>query len=93
MINYANGITTREYSSGNKKLYATFHPEVIVERADYEKTGRYLVVLLHPQKGLQSFFLNKNDETGEYTLWEDDPAIVEDDLLKWCNQQIASLKN
>lgn len=56
MINYADNIFTRTYTHDNKKLYATFHPEVIVEREDYEPTGRYLVVLLHANKGLQSFF-------------------------------------
>ncbi len=92
MIKYAEGIFTREYTRGNKKLYATFHPEVIIERNEYALTGRYLVVLLDAEKGLQSFFLNKNNSTGKWELNENDPAIVDENLLDWCNKQIASGK-
>lgn|GEM_PF-2480275 len=92
MINFADNIFTRTYTHDNKKLYATFHPEVIVEREDYEPTGRYLVVLLHPNKGLQSFFLNKNDETNMYQLDDNDEVIVEDELIEWCNHQIETQK-
>jgi len=90
MIKYAEGIFTREYTHGSKKFYATFHPEVIVERNEYALTGRYLVVLLDAEKGLQQFFLNKNSGTGKWELNENDPAIVDENLLNWCNTQIAS---
>ncbi|WP_153796224.1 hypothetical protein [Foetidibacter luteolus] len=89
MITYAERIFTREYEHDDKKLYATFHPEVIVERDEYAATGRYLVVLLHPDKGLQPFFLNKDDNSGQWQINENDPAIVEDSLLSWCNKQIS----
>src|ERR1051325_5260563 len=92
MINYADNIFTRTYTHENKKLYATFHPEVIVEREDYEPTGRYLVVLLHANKGLQAFFLNKNDETDMYQLDDNDEVIIEDELIEWCNHQIETQK-
>jgi hypothetical protein len=88
--NYADKVFTRQYTHENKKLYATFHPEVIVERDDYATTGRYLVVLLHPSKGLQPFFLNMNDETGAWEIDENDPSIVEDELLEWCGNQIVA---
>lgn len=90
MINYADSIFTRTYIHNHKKFYATFHPEVIVDRENYESTGRYLVVLLHPDKGLQSFFMNQNDQTHDWQLSEHTEAIVEDDLVEWCSHQIAS---
>lgn len=88
MINYAASIFTRTYKHSNKELYATFHPEVIVERDGYESTGRYLVVLLHPEKGLQSFFLNKDNKTGKWAPKEDEPDVVEQEFIDWCNKQI-----
>jgi len=90
MINYAEKIFTRQYTHENKKLYATFHPEVIVEHDDYATTGRYLVVLLHPSKGLQPFFLNRNNETGNWDMDDNDPSLVEDELLEWCGNQITA---
>jgi len=90
MIKYAEGIFTSEYTRGDKKLYATFHPEVIIERKEYALTGRYLVVLLDAEKGLQSFFLNKNNSTGRWEMNENDPAIVDENLLDWSNKQITS---
>lgn len=93
MINYAEKIFTRQYTQDGKKLYATFHPEVIVERDEYATTGRYLVVLLHAEKGLQSFFVNKNNETGNWEPNDDDPAIVEEELLEWVNNQIESVQS
>jgi hypothetical protein len=93
MINYAENIFTRTYIHDNKKLYATFHPEVIIEREEYEPTGRYLVVLLHPNKGLQSFFMNKNDETNMWVIDDESGAIVEDELIEWCNYQIVSQRD
>ena len=93
MINYADKIFTRQYTQDNKKLYATFHPEVIVERDEYATTGRYLVVLLHPEKGLQAFYLNKNSETGTWQPDENDPAIVEDELLEWIGNQLTASRS
>jgi hypothetical protein len=90
MINYTQGIFTRTYTHGNKKLYATFHPEVIIERDEYEPTGRYLVVLLHADKGLQSFYLNEDDKTNMWILDDNSPAIIEDELIEWCSHQIAT---
>ena len=90
MINYAEKVFTRQYTHDDKKLYATFHPEVIVERDEYATTGRYLVVLLHPEKGLQSFFLNRDSETGTWKPDDNDPAIVEDELLEWIGNQLIS---
>ncbi len=90
MINYAEKIFTRQYTSDNKKLYASFHPEVIIERDDYATTGRYLVVFLHAEKGLQSFFLNRNDETGIFEIDENDPALLEEELMEWCSNQIMA---
>jgi len=92
MINYAEKVFTRQYTDNGKKLYATFHPEVIVERDDYATTGRYLVVLLHPEKGLQPFFINQNNDTGQWELDDNDPAIVEEELMEWVGNQ-ASAQN
>ena len=91
MINYAEGIFTREYTSGDKKLYATFHPEVIVERNEYASTGCYLVVLLDVDKGLQAFFLNRAKNDGKWMPNENDPAIVEDAVIEWCNEQLKNV--
>jgi hypothetical protein len=88
MINYAQGIFTRTYIQDNKKFYASFHPEVIVERETYELTGRWLVVLLHPTIGLQSFFLNRDNETKTWLPDDNSRAIIEDELIEWCNHQI-----
>ena len=90
MINYAQGIFTRTYIHENKKFYASFHPEVIVERENYEPTGRYLVVLLHPKLGLQSFFLNKVDDAKTWLQDDNSAAIIDDELIEWCNHQIIT---
>jgi len=90
MIDYTEGIFTRTFTQDNKKFYATFHPEVIVEREYYEPTGRYLVVMLDPAKGLQSFYLNKDDDANEWQLEETSSAVIEEDMLEWCNHQIET---
>jgi hypothetical protein len=90
MIDYTDGIFIRTFSQDNKKFYATFHPEIIVERANYEPTGRFLVVMLDPEKGLQSFYLNKNDETETWELEETSSAVIEEDMIEWCNHQIKT---
>ncbi len=90
MINYAEKIFIRQYMHEDKKLYAAFHPEVILNSPQYETTGRYLVVLLHPEKGLESFFLNENSNTHTWEMDENDPAIVEEELLEWCSNQISA---
>ncbi len=93
MINYAEKVFTRQYTHDNKKLYATFHPEVIIEREEYATTGRFLVVLLHPDKGLQSFFLNRDNETNNWQLDDNDPAIIEDELMEWIGNQLKSVQS
>jgi len=90
MINYAEKIFTRTYIHGDKKFYASFHPEVIVERENYESTGRYLVVLLHPELGLQSFFLNNVNDTQTWLPDDSSRAIIDDELVEWCNHQIIA---
>lgn len=91
MINYADGIFTREFIDGEKKWYATFHPEVIVETKEYEVTRRWLVVLLHPELGLQTFFLRHNSLMKRWEMDQSDNN-VEDDMLQWCGKQIDSGK-
>lgn len=93
MINYTNGIFTRTYSQDQKKLYASFFPEVIIERDDYATTGRFLVVLLHPTLGLETFYLKKTDEGDIWEVDENSGAIVEDELIEWCSHQIESYNN
>jgi len=73
-----------------KKFYASFHPEVIVNRENYESTGRYLVVLLHPEYGLQSFFLNKGNSAQAWLPDDNSGAIIDDELIEWCNHQIIA---
>jgi len=90
MINYAEGVFTRTYIHEDKKFYASFHPEVIVEREQYETTGRYLVVLLHPELGLQSFYLNKVSHSQTWLPDDNSEAIIEDELIEWCNHQILT---
>jgi hypothetical protein len=90
MINYVQGIFTRTYIHDNKKFYASFHPEVIVERENYETTGRYLVVLLHPELGLQSVFLNKAEDAQTWLPDDNSKAIIDDELIEWCNHQIIA---
>lgn len=89
MIKYAESVFTRTYQKDNKEFYATFHPEVIVERENFDVTGRYLVVFLHPQKGLQSFFFKKEDSTGKFALDDYDGVVLEDEYVDWCNAQIG----
>lgn len=93
MINYTNGLFTRTFSQDQKKLYASFFPEVIVEREEYATTGRFLVVLLHPQLGLQTFYLKQNDEDQTWQADENSGAIVEDELIEWCSHQIGTFNN
>ncbi len=90
MINYKEGVFIRSYTQGDAKYYASFHPEVILNHQRYDTTGRYLVVLLHPSKGLETFYLNKNDDSGQWEMNEDCGAIVEDELMEWCSNQIIS---
>jgi hypothetical protein len=93
MTNYKDEIFTRAYMHDDAKLYATFHPEVIMKNDHYDTTGRYLVVLLHPTKGLQTFYLNYDDETKTWKQNENSGEIVEEDLIEWCSNQIAAQKN
>lgn len=91
MINYAEGIFTREFIDGEKKWYATFHPEVMVETKAYAVTKRWLIVLLHPEFGLQTFFLRHNELMKRWeTDQNDNNQQVEDEMLQWCGQQIES---
>lgn len=92
MINYAEGIFTREFVEGDKKLYATFHPEVVLETDEYERTKRWLVVLLHPDLGLQTFFILKNDLMAKWEMDQNDTNPVEDEFIQWCGTQIESGK-
>lgn len=92
MINYKDEVFIRSYPHEDDKLYGAFHPEVVMNSGSdhYDTTGRYLVVLLHPSKGLQTFYLNKNDETNTWQMDENSGAIVEEDLIEWCSNQIVS---
>lgn len=92
-INYADKVFTRTYSHEGKKLYATFHPEVIIDREQYETTGRYLVVLLHPTLGLESFYLNYSNDTQQWAIDDNVPEIVEDELLEWLGNQVEGIKD
>lgn len=93
MINYSNSIFTRIYAQDQKKLYASFFPEVIIERKEYATTGRFLVVLLHAIYGLQTFYLKKNEEDNNWETDENSGAIVEADLQEWCGHQIDTYKD
>lgn len=91
-INYADKVFLRTYTHEGKKLYATFHPEVVMDKDEYDTTGRYLVVLLHPTIGLQSFYLNYYNDQQKWGIDENSPEIVEDELLEWCGNQIETQK-
>lgn len=90
MINYSTKVFKAVKSAGDKELYAFFHPEVDMSKEEYSATGRYLVVLLHPHKGLQSFYLNKEKDGENFVMDENSPAIVEDEWQEWCSQTIQS---
>ncbi|QEC69496.1 hypothetical protein FRZ67_20135 [Panacibacter ginsenosidivorans] len=92
MISYAEGIFTREYLDGDRKLYATFHPEVIIETKEYDVTNRWLIVLLHPDLGLQTFFLLRNNLMNRWEMDQNDKNKLEDELLQWCGEQIDTEK-
>ncbi len=47
MINYKDKVFIRSYTHDEAKLYACFHPEVLIMNGQYENTGRYFVVLLY----------------------------------------------
>ena len=88
MVNYAEGIFTREYTEGRMKLYATFHPEVVLESTEYTVTKRWLVVLLHPEYGLHPFFILHNDLMKRWETDQNDTHNIEDEILQWCGRQI-----
>ncbi len=90
MINYADKVFTRTFTHEGKKLYATFHPEVMIDYDNYETTGRYLVVLLHPHIGLQAFYLNFDDRTQTWAMNENSPELVDDELMEWLGNQIEA---
>ena len=92
MIHYAEGVFTKEYIDGDKKLYATFHPEVMVEKDEYDITNRWLVVLLHPDLGLQTFFIVRNMLMDRWEMDRNENNLVEDELLQWCGKQIENRK-
>jgi hypothetical protein len=92
MISYAEGVFTREYLDGDKKLYATFHPEVILEKKEYDITNRWLIVLLHPDLGLQTFFMVRNSLMNRWEMDQNDNNRVEDEILQWCGKQIDADK-
>lgn len=95
MINYSNYVFKAIKNTGEKEVYAYFHPEVDMDKSEYETTGRYLVVLLHPDKGLQTFYLNREKEGESYIMDENSPAIVEEEWQQWCSDTIhaRSLQN
>lgn len=88
MINYAEKIFTKEYEERNKKFYACFHPEVIVDLEEYSATQRWLVVLLHPDNGLQTFFMLRNDSLNRWEVDVNSNVEIESDLLQWCGLQL-----
>ncbi len=90
MINYSNRVFKAVKSNGDKEIYAFFHPEVDISKEEYETTGRFLVVLLHPDKGLQTFYLNREKEGDRFVMDENSPAIVEDEWQNWCSKAIHS---
>ncbi|RFM28042.1 hypothetical protein [Deminuibacter soli] len=91
-VNYADKVFVRTFTHEGKKLYASFHPEVIIDRDEYETTGRYLVVLLHPTLGLESFYLNYHNEAQRWLIDDNAPEIVEDELLEWLGNQVETPK-
>lgn len=92
MANYQDTVFTSTYPHKEDTLYATFHPEVIMNKEKYDTTGRYFVVLLHPEKGLQSFYINYDDKNSKWSLNENSGEIVEDELVTWCGDQINANK-
>lgn len=90
MINYAPKVFKAEKQDGDKGLYAYFHPEVEMSKDEYAATGRFLVVLLHPDKGLQTFYLNREKDGEEYVMDENSASIVEDEWQHWCSEAIHS---
>lgn len=88
MINYSSKVFKAIKSTGEKEIYAYFHPEVEMDKPEYETTGRYLVVLLHPDKGLQTFYLNREKDGENYVMDENSPAIVEEEWQQWCSETI-----
>jgi hypothetical protein len=46
--------------------------------------------LLDPSKGLQSFYLNKNDDSNTWQIEETSSSVVEEEMLEWCNHQIKT---
>ncbi|BAV06053.1 hypothetical protein SAMN05421788_106122 [Filimonas lacunae] len=90
MINYSTHVFKVVKAHNNKEVYAWLHPEVDISKQEYAVTGRYLVVLLHPDKGLQTFYLNKEKGSEAYVMDENSPAIVEEEWQEWCSKAIHS---
>ena len=92
MVNYQEAVFTSTYPHNDDTLYATFHPEVVMANDKYDTTGRYLVVLLHPDKGLQSFYINHDDKANKWALNENSGEIIEEKLVQWCSDEIDKNK-
>jgi len=90
MINYSSKVFKAVKNTGDKEIYAYFHPEVEISKPEYETTGRYLVVLLHPDKGLQTFYLNREKDGDNYVMDENSPAIIEEEWQEWCSSTIQA---
>lgn len=91
MIHYAEKVSKATKVVGNIETYAFFHPEADISKERYEPTGRYLVVLLHPHTGLQTFYLNREKGGSRFVMDENSAAIIEDEWLDWCNTQLDGL--
>ena len=92
MINYQDAVFTSTYPQNEDTLYATFHPEVVMNKDKYDTTGRYLIVLLSADKGLQNFYLNYDNKSNKWSANENTGEIIDDERVKWCGEQIDAHK-
>ena len=61
LVRYDRGVFFKSYVIAGGVYYASFHPEWYAEEDGLDSTGRYLVVLLHPN-GMDHFYMIHNGD-------------------------------
>jgi hypothetical protein len=59
LVRYDKGVFIKTYVIAGSVYYASFHPELYAEEDGLDATGRYFVVLLHPN-GMDHFYMIHN---------------------------------
>ena len=99
LVRYDKGVFIKPYVKDGAVYYASFHPELYPEEDGLDATGRYLVVLLHPN-GMDHFYMIHNGDkwipSDEHFTDETETPIellippVSADILDWLSETIIN---